>query len=58
MTKLQLLTGVVYTKLSKEEVRQYLQGGVKAGTIPAFADEAGTQPIILAVHAIEYIIAY
>ncbi|MMZ43528.1 hypothetical protein D1872_50800 [compost metagenome] len=55
MTKLQLITGVVWTELSPEEVRTYLQGGVKAGTIKAYVDENKTQPIILAVHAIEYI---
>jgi hypothetical protein len=56
MTRLVLITGTVYTKLSPEEVRTYLQGGVKAGTIPAYLDEEGTQPIILGVHAIEYIV--
>jgi hypothetical protein len=55
MTKLMLITGAVYTEMSPEEVRTYLQGGVKAGTIPAYLDEQKTQPITLAVHAIEYI---
>jgi len=55
MTRLQLITGIVYTELTPGEIRTYLQGGVKAGTIPGFADEAGTQPILIAVHSIEYI---
>lgn len=55
MTKLQLITGVVWTQLPAHEVRTYLQGGVKSGTISGFTDEAGTIPIIIAVHAIEYI---
>ncbi|MNW28683.1 hypothetical protein D3C74_55140 [compost metagenome] len=55
MTKLRILTGYVYTNLSPGEVRTYLQGGSKTGTIDGFEDEAGTIPIIIAVHAIEYI---
>jgi len=55
MTKLHLLTGDVFTELSAAEVRSYLQGGAKGGTINGFTDETKTQPIIIAVHAIEYI---
>lgn len=55
LTKLQLLTGIVWTELSKGEVRQYLQGGSKGGTISGYVDELKTTPIIIAVHAIEYI---
>lgn len=55
VTKLHLLTGDVYTELSVAEVRQYLQGGSKAGTIDGYQDEAKTIPILIAVHAIEYI---
>lgn len=55
MTKLMLITGVVYTELSPEEVRKYFQGGVKAGAIRGYEDEEKTKPIIIGVHAIEYI---
>jgi hypothetical protein len=55
MTKLHLLTGDVYTELSAAEVRSYLQGGAKGGTIRGFQDVAKTIPIIIAIHAIEYI---
>lgn len=57
MTKLQLFNGTVYTNLTVAEVRQYLQGGSKGGTIKGFQDQAGTIPILIAVHAIEYIFA-
>lgn len=55
MTKLMLITGVVYTKLSPAEIRPYLQGGVKSNIIDGFEDEAGTKPIMIHVGAIEYI---
>jgi hypothetical protein len=55
VTKLQLITGVVYTKLPPSEVRTYLQGGSKAGTIQGFLDIEGTQPILIATASIEYI---
>ena len=55
MTKLQLITGVVYTELSPAEVRQYLQGGAKGGTIIAYLEETKATKVYLAVHAIEYI---
>ncbi|AYP68565.1 hypothetical protein EalM132_00053 [Exiguobacterium phage vB_EalM-132] len=55
MTKIQIITGIVYTDLSVDEVRRYLQGGVKTNTFKGYADEAGTTPILIAVHAVEYI---
>lgn len=54
-TKLQLISGTVYTKLSPEEVRVYMQGGVKANVIEAYLDMACTQRVWLAAGAIEYI---
>lgn len=53
MTKLVLITGAVYTNLSPTEVRAYMQGGVKTGTIQAYLETG--EEIILAVDAIEYI---
>jgi hypothetical protein len=55
MTKLHIFNADVYTKLTPAEVRQYLAGGSKGGVIPGFQDLAGTIPILIAVHAIEYI---
>lgn len=55
MTKLKLITGDVYTDLSPGEVRTYLQGGSKAGTIPGFTDAQGTERVLIAIHAIELI---
>jgi hypothetical protein len=55
MTKLRLITGDVYTELSPGEVRSYLQGGSKGGTIPGYLDIDKTTPILIAVHSIEYI---
>ena len=55
MTKIQLITGIVYTDLHIDEVRRYLQGGVKTNTFKGFLDEAGTTPILIAVHAVEYV---
>ena len=55
MTKIQLISGVVYTDLSPEEVRQYLQGASRGGAFPGFVDEQRTQSIYIAVHAVEYI---
>lgn len=55
MTKLHIIGGDIYTELSPAEVRSYLQGAAKGGTINGFEDAAGTIPIIIAVHAIEYI---
>jgi hypothetical protein len=55
MTKIHILNADVYTTLSVAEVRQYLQGASKGGTIPGFQDLAGTVPILIAVHAIDYI---
>jgi hypothetical protein len=55
LSKLQLLTGVVYTELKPSEVRSYLQGGAKGGTIYAFTDTTKATKIIVAVHAIEYV---
>lgn len=52
-TKLMLITGVVYTDLPPHEVRTYLQGGTKTGTIDAYTEQG--EKIILGVHAIEYI---
>jgi len=53
MTKLALITGSVYTHLPPAEVRTYLQGGSKTGSIEAYTEQG--DKIILAVHAIEYI---
>jgi hypothetical protein len=55
MTKLQLISGTVYTTLSVTEVRQYLQAASKGGAIAGFSDQAGTIPIWINVHSIEYI---
>lgn len=55
MTRLGLISGEAYTELSVEEVRHYLQKGVKTGTIPGYLDEQKTTPIIIAIHSIEYI---
>ncbi|WIT25798.1 hypothetical protein [Bacillus phage SPO1L1] len=55
MTKLMLITGVVYTEMSAAEVRSYLQKGSKMGTINGYEDEAKTTPILISVEAIEYI---
>lgn len=55
MTKIQILTGTVYTELSVSEIRKYLQGGVKTNTFPGYTDETKSTPILIAVHAIEYV---
>ncbi len=55
MTKLQLISGVVYTNLQPWEVRQYLAGGSKGGCIDGFSDQAGTIKIFINVSSIEYI---
>ena len=55
MTKLMTISGVIYTKLTKEEIRPYLQGGVKSNVIEGFEDEQGTIPIWIHVDAIEWI---
>jgi hypothetical protein len=43
--------------MSAAEIRSYLQGGAKGGTIPGYEDAGGTIRIIIAVHGIEYIYA-
>ena len=56
MTKLMLISGiVVYTELAAPEIRQYLQGGSKGGTIQGYEDEGKAVPILINVHSIEYI---
>lgn len=55
MTRIHTITGDVYTDLSVGELRTLLQGGSKVGTFNGYADELGTIPILIAVHAIEYI---
>jgi len=55
MTKLAMLYGPVWTTLKPEEVRSYMQGGIKTGVIEGFEDEAGTIPIWICIHSIEYI---
>lgn len=55
MTKIQLISGVVYTELQPQEVRQYLAGGTKSGVIRGYTDETKTVPILIAIHAVEYI---
>lgn len=55
MTKIQLITGEVFTELSVDEIRRYLQGGVKTNTFKGYTDETKTTPILISVHAIEYV---
>jgi hypothetical protein len=55
LTKLQLISGVVYTELPVAEVRMYLQGGHKGGSINGYTDTTKTTKIIIGVHAVEYI---
>lgn len=55
MTKIHTITGNVYTDLTIGELRTLLQGGSKVGTFKGYEDELGTIPILIAVHAIEYI---
>lgn len=55
LTKLMLITGVVYTEMSEAEVRSYLQKGSKGGTIRGYEDAEMTKPILISVEAIEYI---
>ena len=43
---------LVYTGLSPDEVREYLSGGAKTGTINGWEDTAMSIPIYIAVHAI------
>jgi hypothetical protein len=53
MTKLLMKSGVeVYTELSANEVRHYLQGGSKSGTIDGYTDLAKTTSVYIAAHAI------
>jgi hypothetical protein len=55
MTKIRILTGYVFTKLPVDEIRRYMQGGIKTNSFPGFEDEAGTIPILIHIHAIEYV---
>jgi hypothetical protein len=56
MTQVKLFSGiVVYTNVTSAEIRSYLQGGSKGGTIPGYEDSAGTIKILINVHSIEYI---
>lgn len=56
MTQVKLFSGVtVYTHMSGAEIRSYLQGGSKGGTIPGYEDSGGTIHITISVRSIEYI---
>ncbi|AID50443.1 hypothetical protein [Bacillus phage CP-51] len=55
MTKVQLITGIVYTEEPVSVLRSHLQGGVKTGTFIGYTDENKTEKVIVAVHAMEYI---
>jgi len=59
-TAIKVKTGeVVYTDISPEEVRQYLAGGAKGGSIYGWLeDDTGTKTgdIYISVHAIVYVI--
>ena len=55
MTKIKMETGDVYTNLSPEEVRHYLQKGVKTGSIPGWEDAGRTVPILINIYKILYV---
>jgi hypothetical protein len=55
MTKVQLITGIIYTEEPATKLRSFLQGGVKTGTFVGYTDENKTDKVIVAVHAMEYI---
>ncbi|MDP4224884.1 MAG: hypothetical protein Q8910_00745 [Bacteroidota bacterium] len=56
MTKLLLKNNAnAWTTLSPDEVRHYLNGGVKTQAINGFSDEAATIPVYIYAHAIVFI---
>lgn len=55
LTKLKMKDATtVYTDLSLDEVRHYLQGGSKACTVRGWVETTMTTELLISVHAIVY----
>jgi hypothetical protein len=53
LTKINLISGTVFTDLTPDEVRQYLSAGTRTGVIRGYTDTTASVNIYIAVHAIE-----
>lgn len=55
MTKLKLKSGdTAYTELPISEVRMYLSGGSKTGSINGYLEETKATKVLISVHAIVF----
>lgn len=55
LTRLATVFGELYTELTAAEVRQYLQGGSRGGTVNGYADPERTMPGYIAVKNIVFV---